>query len=211
MGAAAAYRGPPGRRSLRCTGQPKERFICYPGTSPEADGSLLLGWAGWNHSDPADALVSLIRDRVETDGWAKEDPRFVPLLAGLREVMPWVHQWYGEYDEESEGNPAEEFQAALGSGRAEREPSESDLVNRRAPREEDSRPPEEERVPLPAGASEGRQGAKRLLTAPRAHQPRTARLTNAVHLAAETLSTAPPGRFESRTYTRGPAVATSTH
>ncbi|MER7898637.1 BREX-2 system adenine-specific DNA-methyltransferase PglX [Streptomyces sp. NPDC096046] len=108
---------------------PKERFISYPGASPEADGSLLLGWAGWNHRDQADALVGLIRSRVETGGWTKDDPRFVPLLAGLREVMPWVHQWYGEYDEEWEGNPAEEFQAALDAGRAERELSEADLVN----------------------------------------------------------------------------------
>ncbi|MFF0685997.1 BREX-2 system adenine-specific DNA-methyltransferase PglX [Streptomyces albogriseolus] len=108
---------------------PKERFISYPGASPEADGSLLLGWAGWNHRDQADALVGLIRSRVETGGWTKDDPRFVPLLAGLREVLPWVHQWYGEYDEEWEGNPAEEFQAALDTGRAERELSEADLVN----------------------------------------------------------------------------------
>ncbi|CAL9554446.1 hypothetical protein SUDANB15_04478 [Streptomyces sp. enrichment culture] len=108
---------------------PKERFISYPGASPESDGSLLLGWAGWNHRDQADALVGLIRDRVETGGWTKDDPRFVPLLAGLREVLPWVHQWYGEYDEEWEGNPAEEFQAALDTGRAERELSEADLVN----------------------------------------------------------------------------------
>ncbi|MFJ4747689.1 DUF7008 domain-containing protein [Streptomyces albogriseolus] len=95
-----------------------------------ADGSLLLGWAGWNHRDQADALVGLIRNsRVETDGWTKDDSRFVPLLAGLREVLPWVHQWYGEYDEEWDGNPAEEFQAALDTGRAERELSEADLVS----------------------------------------------------------------------------------
>lgn len=60
----------------------------------------------------------------------------VPYLAalrykdsGLREVLPWVHQWYGEYDEEWDGNPAEEFQAALDTGGAERELSEADLVN----------------------------------------------------------------------------------
>ncbi|MFF2199142.1 DUF7008 domain-containing protein [Streptomyces sp. NPDC058145] len=52
---------------------------------------MLLGWAGWDHRDQADALVGMIRDRVENDGWAKEDPRFVPLLAGLREVLPWIH------------------------------------------------------------------------------------------------------------------------
>ncbi|MGW2028987.1 BREX-2 system adenine-specific DNA-methyltransferase PglX [Streptomyces sp. NPDC001811] len=107
---------------------PKERFISYPGASLESDGSLLLGWAGWNHRDQADALVGLIRSRIEVGGWDKKDPRLVPLLAGLREVMPWVHQWYGEYDEEWEGNPAEEFQAALDSGRADAEVSETDLV-----------------------------------------------------------------------------------
>ncbi|WP_431996970.1 BREX-2 system adenine-specific DNA-methyltransferase PglX [Streptomyces fungicidicus] len=123
---------------------PKERFISYPGASPEADGSLLLGWAGWNHRDQADALVSLIRDRVETGGWAKDDPRFVPLLAGLREVLPWVHQWYGEYDEEWEGNPAEEFQAALDTGRAERELSEADLVNWRPEKKTRGRPKKSE-------------------------------------------------------------------
>ncbi|MFJ2304741.1 DUF7008 domain-containing protein [Streptomyces sp. NPDC087787] len=123
---------------------PKERFISYPGASPEADGSLLLGWAGWNHRDQADALVGMIRDRVENGGWAKEDPRFVPLLAGLREVLPWVHQWYGEYDEEWEGNPAEEFQAALETGRTERQLSESDLVNWRPEKKTRGRPKKSE-------------------------------------------------------------------
>ncbi|WP_329186473.1 BREX-2 system adenine-specific DNA-methyltransferase PglX [Streptomyces sp. NBC_01428] len=108
---------------------PKERFISYPGASLESDTSLLLGWAGWNHRDQADALIGLIRNRVEDGGWDKKDPRLVPLLAGLREVLPWVHQWYGEYDEEWEGNPAEEFQAALESGRADAELSENDLAN----------------------------------------------------------------------------------
>ncbi|MFD8270956.1 BREX-2 system adenine-specific DNA-methyltransferase PglX [Streptomyces flaveolus] len=108
---------------------PKERFISYPGASPESDTSLLLGWAGWNHRDQADALVGLIRSRIESGGWEKEDPRFVPLLAGLREVMPWVHQWCDGYDEEWDGNPAEEFQAALDNGRTERGLSESDLTN----------------------------------------------------------------------------------
>ncbi|MET8828443.1 BREX-2 system adenine-specific DNA-methyltransferase PglX [Streptomyces sp. NPDC004610] len=108
---------------------PKERFISYPGASPDSDPSLLLGWAGWNHRDQADALVGLIRNRVENDGWEKTDPRLVPLLAGLREALPWVHQWYGEYDEEWEGNPAEEFQAALDTGRADAGVSETDLVN----------------------------------------------------------------------------------
>ncbi|MEV7995007.1 BREX-2 system adenine-specific DNA-methyltransferase PglX [Streptomyces sp. NPDC086077] len=106
---------------------PKERFISYPGASADGDPSLLLGWAGWNHKDQAEALVNLINDRAEDDGWQLEDPRFVPLLAGLMEVMPWVHQWYDEYDEEWGDSPAREFQTALNKGRTVRGLSEADL------------------------------------------------------------------------------------
>ncbi|MCZ2526992.1 BREX-2 system adenine-specific DNA-methyltransferase PglX [Streptomyces sp. HB2AG] len=107
---------------------PKERFISYPGASPDGDPSLLLGWAGWNHRDQAEALANLIVDRVSVDGWDREDPRFVPLLAGLREVMPWVRQWHDEYDEEWGDNPAREFQTVLDRGCAERRLSEADLL-----------------------------------------------------------------------------------
>ncbi|MFG2682947.1 BREX-2 system adenine-specific DNA-methyltransferase PglX [Streptomyces sp. NPDC048392] len=106
---------------------PKERFISYPGASTDSDPSLLLGWAGWNHRDQAEGLVNLISDRAEEDGWKREDPRFVPLLAGLLEIMPWVHQWYDEYDEEWGDSPAREFQTALNKGCADRHLSESDL------------------------------------------------------------------------------------
>ena len=34
-----------------------------------------------------------------------------PLLAGLREVMPWVRQWHGEYDDEWGDVPADELEA----------------------------------------------------------------------------------------------------
>ncbi|MFE9849078.1 BREX-2 system adenine-specific DNA-methyltransferase PglX [Streptomyces sp. NPDC005576] len=106
---------------------PKERFISYPDASTDNDQSLLLGWAGWNHREQAEALSNLVHDRVEKDGWPKEDPRFVPLLAGLQEALPWVHQWYDEFDAEWDGNPAEELQSALNLGRTERHLSEADL------------------------------------------------------------------------------------
>jgi hypothetical protein len=70
---------------------PKERFISYPGASPDSDkDSLLLGWAGWDHKDQATALITLIEDRRTTDGW--DTDRLTPLLAGLQELMPWLHQ-----------------------------------------------------------------------------------------------------------------------
>ena len=42
---------------------PKERFISYPGASPDSDDSLLLGWAGWDHREQAIALITLIEER----------------------------------------------------------------------------------------------------------------------------------------------------
>ncbi|GGX84378.1 hypothetical protein GCM10010510_31740 [Streptomyces anandii JCM 4720] len=107
---------------------PKERFISYPGASPDNDPSLLIGWAGWNHRHQAEALVNLLNDRLNDDGWHKEDSRFVPLLAGLAEVMPWVKQWHDEYDEEWEGNPAEDFNSALVAGMYGRHLSRDDLT-----------------------------------------------------------------------------------
>ncbi|KUL56754.1 DNA methylase [Streptomyces violaceusniger] len=107
---------------------PKERFVSYPGASPDNDPSLLIGWAGWNHRHQAEAVVNLLNDRLNVDGWRKEDPRFVPLLAGLAEVMPWVKQWYDEYDDEWEGNPAEDFNSALVAGMYGRQLSLDDLT-----------------------------------------------------------------------------------
>ncbi|WP_042366888.1 BREX-2 system adenine-specific DNA-methyltransferase PglX [Streptacidiphilus neutrinimicus] len=118
---------------------PKERFVSYPGASPDNDPSLLLGWAGWNHREQAEVLVHLLNDRVERDGWTREDPRFVPLLAGLQEVMPWVAQWYDQDDPEWGGNPAEEFRTMLRTGREERHLSEADLENWRPERKRGSR------------------------------------------------------------------------
>ncbi|MFF3722032.1 BREX-2 system adenine-specific DNA-methyltransferase PglX [Streptomyces erythrochromogenes] len=106
---------------------PKERFVSYPEASPDNDPSLLIGWAGWNHRYQAEALVNLLNDRLNVDGWHKEDPRFVPLLAGLAEVMPWVKQWHDEYDAEWEGNPAKEFNTALTAGLRGRDLSPDDL------------------------------------------------------------------------------------
>ncbi|MGA3563758.1 BREX-2 system adenine-specific DNA-methyltransferase PglX [Melissospora conviva] len=75
---------------------PKERFISYPGASRDGDPSLLIGWAGWDHREQAQALATLIVAREQEDGWGVE--RLTPLVAGLREVLPWVRQWHGEFD-----------------------------------------------------------------------------------------------------------------
>jgi uncharacterized protein DUF7008 len=104
---------------------PKERFISYLEASPDADPTILLGWAGWDHKDQAQALINLIEDRTKDAGW--DSDRIKPLLAGLLELMPWVRQWHGEYDEEWEGVPAEEYQAYFEELRAKHQVSEDDL------------------------------------------------------------------------------------
>ncbi|MEV7124438.1 BREX-2 system adenine-specific DNA-methyltransferase PglX [Streptomyces sp. NPDC093260] len=88
---------------------PKERFISYPEAGPDSDSTLMLGWAGWDHKDQAQALFELLSARTTRDGWSSE--RIVPLLAGLHEVMPWVKQWHGEYDDEWGDVPADELEA----------------------------------------------------------------------------------------------------
>ncbi|MEV8326041.1 BREX-2 system adenine-specific DNA-methyltransferase PglX [Kitasatospora sp. NPDC056731] len=90
---------------------PKERFIAYPDAGPEADPKLVLGWAGWDHRDQAQAIINLVADRVERDNWQGE--QLIPLLAGMLELLPWLKQWYGEFDAEWDGNPATDCQAWL--------------------------------------------------------------------------------------------------
>lgn len=75
---------------------PKERFISYENAGSEADTSLLLGWAGWDHREQAHALMILIEERGTHDLW--DTHQLTPLIAGLREVLPWVKQWHSEID-----------------------------------------------------------------------------------------------------------------
>ena len=104
---------------------PKERFISYPGASPDSDDSLLLGWAGWDHREQAHALITLIEERSTTDGWDAE--KLTPLLAGLLEVMPWVRQWHDEVDPAFGASPAHEYDTYLTSQREKYGLTEDDL------------------------------------------------------------------------------------
>ncbi|MEU5828647.1 BREX-2 system adenine-specific DNA-methyltransferase PglX [Micromonospora tulbaghiae] len=90
---------------------PKERFVSYPGASRDGDPSLLVGWAGWDHREQAQALATLIVAREQEDGWAAD--RLLPLVAGLREILPWVRQWHGEFDPEWGSSPADIYAGFL--------------------------------------------------------------------------------------------------
>nr|CEL19290.1 putative DNA methylase [Kibdelosporangium sp. MJ126-NF4]CTQ94911.1 putative DNA methylase [Kibdelosporangium sp. MJ126-NF4] len=76
---------------------PKERFVSYPGAERDTDKSLVLGWAGWDHLDRAQALGVLVIERTDDDGWGAD--KLKPLLAGLAELDPWLNQWYETGDE----------------------------------------------------------------------------------------------------------------
>nr|WP_205864212.1 BREX-2 system adenine-specific DNA-methyltransferase PglX [Planosporangium mesophilum] len=73
---------------------PKERFVAYPKAGRDADKTPVIGWAGWNHVDQAQALATLYLERKMQDAWPAE--RLLPLLAGLVELEPWLHQWYSD-------------------------------------------------------------------------------------------------------------------
>lgn len=78
---------------------PKERFVSFPQCSRDADASLLVLWAGYDHLARAQALAALYVERKEQDGWPAE--RLVPMLAGLLELVPWLKQWHNDIDPDS--------------------------------------------------------------------------------------------------------------
>lgn len=75
---------------------PKERFVSYPGAERDSDGSLVVAWAGYDHLQQATALASYYYDMKENEGWSTE--RLTPLLAGVRELVPWLVQWHNAYN-----------------------------------------------------------------------------------------------------------------
>ncbi|MER7277968.1 BREX-2 system adenine-specific DNA-methyltransferase PglX [Dactylosporangium sp. NPDC000244] len=86
---------------------PKERFVLYPNAG--RDALPVLGWAGWDHLEQAQALANLYMERKQQDGWPKE--RLLPLLAGLAELEPWLHQWHADDLPEYGGSPADFYTA----------------------------------------------------------------------------------------------------
>ncbi|MEU6021352.1 BREX-2 system adenine-specific DNA-methyltransferase PglX [Micromonospora sp. NPDC047134] len=106
---------------------PKERFISYPASGPANDRSLLIGWAGWDHREQAQALAQLVVERQESDGWTAE--QLTPLLAGLHEVLPWVRQWHGGPDPDTGESPADAYDAFLAERLNDLHLTETDLAS----------------------------------------------------------------------------------
>lgn len=91
---------------------PKERFISYPSCERDAASGPLIGWAGWDHLQRAQALAALYNERKNVDGWERE--QLTPMLAGLLELIPWLLQWHNEPNPEFDGaKPGESYKAFL--------------------------------------------------------------------------------------------------
>ena len=77
---------------------PKERWLSFPHCEGD-DGSLMVAWAGYNHLQLARAISAYYVDVQERLG-GRDDPRLIPLLACLIELLPWLKQWHNEVDPE---------------------------------------------------------------------------------------------------------------
>ena len=75
---------------------PKERFISYPFAGGDKPADLMLGWAGWDHFQQAQALMVLINRGLDQ---GESGERLLPLLQGLAELLPWLSQWFGNHSE----------------------------------------------------------------------------------------------------------------
>ena len=91
---------------------PKERWVSYPHCLTDSDPTLVVGWAGWNHLEQATALVAYY-DARKRESW--DAKRLTPLLAGLNQLLPWIHQWHPEIDTEFAETAGQSFQTMLDS------------------------------------------------------------------------------------------------
>ena len=89
-----------------------ERFVSHPYCEREGDQSLIVGWAGWDHVQQATAMVAYY-DARKREGWTAE--RLKPLLAGIDQLLPWIHQWHPEIDPEYNETAGTSFQTLLES------------------------------------------------------------------------------------------------
>ncbi len=75
---------------------PKERFVSFPDMSFDHDPTLLVGWAGWDALTLCHAVAAYYTRAYESEGW--DAARLTPLLAVIREYVPWLKQWHNDMD-----------------------------------------------------------------------------------------------------------------
>lgn len=77
---------------------PKERFFSLPGCEKPGDSTPVIGWAGLDHLQRAQAIAGWYMERKEQDGW--EPDKLMPILVALEELIPWLKQWHNELNPE---------------------------------------------------------------------------------------------------------------
>jgi hypothetical protein len=82
----------------------KERFTSIAGAERDADPTLVLAWAGFDHAQFAQAAGTLIEDRKQSDGWNAE--RCWPLVVAMAEQLFWLDLWHNEVDPRWGASPA---------------------------------------------------------------------------------------------------------
>ena len=102
-----------------------------------------------NRNDSHSSIISNLGSLVEQvratclDAYAHQDQagsaRITPLLAGIRELLPWVRQWQPQGTTESSERPADVFQTYLDETRAAYGLRAEDLVAWRPARGKPSR------------------------------------------------------------------------
>ena len=75
---------------------PKERWISYPSAELDADASMLIAWAGWDHLQQAQAIAEYYLEAKDNHGWPATKLKL--LLAGLLDLLPWLKQWHNQID-----------------------------------------------------------------------------------------------------------------
>jgi len=91
---------------------PKERFVRFPGLERSNDaGSPMLLWAGYDAKARALALTGYLYEMLQREG--ADAARLTPALAGLDELLPWVHQWHAEVDDDLGMSTGEYLQGLL--------------------------------------------------------------------------------------------------
>ena len=96
---------------------PNEPFVLIPNAERGADASPVVGWAGWDERDLARALAGRVMELREHE--AADVDRLTPLLAGVLELIPWIHQWQPESDPLYGGPPGQYFESWLDGQLAE--------------------------------------------------------------------------------------------
>ena len=77
---------------------PKERWASFPHCEG-ADGTLMIAWAGYDHLQLARAISAHYVEVQERLG-GRDDPRLIPLLGCLIELLPWLKQWHNDVNPE---------------------------------------------------------------------------------------------------------------